>query len=114
MAAVNYVRIRIGGVDRESARRGAFNVKGELVLSAVQSELDIGKLGGKIGDHLLLNGLQQLLASVSFERRDGGITGASDEAAVGLLLDVIGELRDQAFEIHWADSNLIDSGDLDY
>jgi hypothetical protein len=30
------------------------------------------------------------------------------------LLDVIGELRDQAFEIHWADSNLIDSGDLDY
>ena len=44
---VDYIRIRIGGVDRESARRGAFNVKGELVLSAVQSELEVGKLSGR-------------------------------------------------------------------
>ena len=111
---VNYLGIRIGGVDGESAGRCAFNVKGELVLSAVESEFEIGKLGGEIGDDLLLNCLQQLLARGSFEWWNRRIAGASDEASVGLLLDVVGELRDQALEIHWADSILTGSGDLDY
>src|SRR5438045_4906530 len=110
---VNYVRIRIGGVDGEAACRSAFHVKSELVLSAVQSELEIGKLGGKIGDYLLLNCLQQLLARGSFAPGNRGIAGASDEASVGLLLDEVCERRDQALEIHGADASLTRSGALD-
>ncbi len=78
----------------------------EVALAAIRWGFQGGEFSGNGGEDSLLDFLLQFLAGGRFERGNRGVRGMSDESALRLGLDAIGELRDQALEIHGVDFSL--------
>ena len=76
------------------------DVKGAFELPIFQRQLQTGKLRGQGTGNVRLNFSLQFLPRRCFEWQHRRIGGIGDEATSGLGLNTIGEMRDQAFEVH--------------
>jgi hypothetical protein len=94
------LRVRVGGMDSETASRLALDVKGVFDSLIVERELQTRKFRGEAGGNVFLDLSLQFLACGRLERLDFRIARVGDESTFGFGLDAIGELRDETLQVH--------------